>query len=296
MEEAMSTNWTVGFEEELVKELLDNESPFFVLPEEAIEYPQMSVSGKEGLNRFVQNVYSGPTIHDIETALSVTTGITVQPQELSQARLSILERGLSKVEHKYTLKIKSCDTGMADDGYKWRKYGQKSIKNSPNPRSYYRCTNPRCSAKKQVERSSEDPDTLIITYEGLHLHFAYPFFHLTQAQNPNPPMKKLKKKTSPAQPEDHHEQVAQESSRSLTPDPEPDLHPGGTYADQPPQEFVEEERGSQGLLEDVVPFMIRKPSSASSNSSCCSYRSPPTSPSSYSWPSYFDVGINHSIG
>lgn len=47
----------------------------------------------------------------------------------------MLERGLSKVEHKYTLKIKSCDNGaMADDGYKWRKYGQKSIKNSPNPR------------------------------------------------------------------------------------------------------------------------------------------------------------------
>ncbi|XP_062006471.1 probable WRKY transcription factor 49 [Rosa rugosa] len=293
MEEAMSTNWPDGLEEELVRELLDNESPFFVLPEEAVEYQQMSVSNKEGLNRFVQNVYSGPTIHDIETALSVTTGITVQPQELSQARLSILERGLSKVEHKYTLKIKSCDSGMADDGYKWRKYGQKSIKNSPNPRSYYRCTNPRCSAKKQVERSSEDPDTLIITYEGLHLHFAYPFFHLTQAQNPNPPTKKPKKRTLAAQPEDH-EQDAQESPRSVTPDPEHDLQPGA-FTDQP-QEFVEEERGSQGLLEDVVPFMIRKPSSASSNSSCCSYRSPPTSPPSLSWPSYFDVGINHSIG
>lgn len=172
----MGTNLPDGMEEELVMELLDNESPFFVLPEEVIEYSQMSVSNKAGLNRFVQNVYSGPTIRDIENALSVTTGITVQPQELSQARLvicissftsffldqlvnfyqvfyrkldvsasydmylvfkhrlSILERGLSKVEHKYTLKIKSCDNGMADDGYKWRKYGQKSIKNSPNPR------------------------------------------------------------------------------------------------------------------------------------------------------------------
>lgn len=292
-EEITGANLPDGMEEELVMELLDNESPFFVLPEEVIEYSQMSVSNKEGLNRFVQNVYSGPTIRDIENALSVTTGITVQPQELSQARLSILERGLSKVEHKYTLKIKSCDNGMADDGYKWRKYGQKSIKNSPNPRSYYRCTNPRCSAKKQVERSSEDPDTLIITYEGLHLHFAYPFFHLTQAQNPNPPTKKPKKKTSTTQPEDH-EQEAQESPRSVSPDPKPDLQ-AGTFTDQP-QESVDVVRGSQGLLQDVVPFMIRNPSSASSNSSRCSYRSPPASPSSLSWPTYFDVGVNHSIG
>lgn len=85
----MGTNLPDGMEEELVMELLDNESPFFVLPEEVIEYSQMSVSNKEGLNRFVQNVYSGPTIRDIENALSVTTGITVQPQELSQARLVI---------------------------------------------------------------------------------------------------------------------------------------------------------------------------------------------------------------
>lgn len=49
-------------------------------------------------------------------------------------RISLLEGGFSKIEHKYTLKIKSCGKGMADDGYKWRKYGQKSIKNSPNPR------------------------------------------------------------------------------------------------------------------------------------------------------------------
>lgn len=35
---------------------------------------------------------------------------------------------------KYCLRIKSCGNVMADDGYKWRKYGQKSIKNTPNPR------------------------------------------------------------------------------------------------------------------------------------------------------------------
>lgn len=43
------------------------------------------------------------------------------------------------MENKYTLKMKSCGNngGLADDGYKWRKYGQKSIKNSPNPRYIY---------------------------------------------------------------------------------------------------------------------------------------------------------------
>lgn len=46
----------------------------------------------------------------------------------------MLEKDYSKVENKYTLRIKSCGGGLADDGYKWRKYGQKSIKNSPNPR------------------------------------------------------------------------------------------------------------------------------------------------------------------
>jgi hypothetical protein len=65
-------------------------------------------------------------------------------------------------------------------------------------RSYYRCTNPRCSAKKQVERSSEDPETLIITYEGLHLHYAYPYFLHDQNQHVDPVIKKPKTTISQA--------------------------------------------------------------------------------------------------
>lgn len=37
-------------------------------------------------------------------------------------------------------------------------------------RSYYRCTTQKCTVKKRVERSFEDPTTVITTYEGQHNH------------------------------------------------------------------------------------------------------------------------------
>ncbi|KAG7605126.1 WRKY transcription factor 8 [Arabidopsis thaliana] len=57
-----------------------------------------------------------------------------------------------------------------EDGYRWRKYGQKAVKNSPYPRSYYRCTTQKCNVKKRVERSYQDPTVVITTYESQHNH------------------------------------------------------------------------------------------------------------------------------
>ncbi|XP_010523917.1 PREDICTED: probable WRKY transcription factor 23 [Tarenaya hassleriana] len=57
-----------------------------------------------------------------------------------------------------------------EDGYRWRKYGQKAVKNSPFPRSYYRCTTASCNVKKRVERSFTDPSIVVTTYEGQHTH------------------------------------------------------------------------------------------------------------------------------
>ncbi|XXG46805.1 hypothetical protein AAC387_Pa02g1554 [Persea americana] len=62
------------------------------------------------------------------------------------------------------------DVDVLDDGYKWRKYGQKVVKNTQHPRSYYRCTQDNCRVKKRVERLAEDPRMVITTYEGRHIH------------------------------------------------------------------------------------------------------------------------------
>lgn len=56
-----------------------------------------------------------------------------------------------------------------DDGYNWRKYGQKQVKGSEFPRSYYKCTHPSCPVKKKVERSVDGQITEII-YKGEHNH------------------------------------------------------------------------------------------------------------------------------
>ncbi|XP_010531035.1 PREDICTED: probable WRKY transcription factor 75 [Tarenaya hassleriana] len=72
-------------------------------------------------------------------------------------------------EHRYAFQTRS-QVDILDDGYRWRKYGQKSVKNNKFPRSYYRCTFKGCNVKKQVQRLSTDEGVVVTTYEGVHSH------------------------------------------------------------------------------------------------------------------------------
>ncbi|XP_019184460.1 PREDICTED: WRKY transcription factor 55-like isoform X2 [Ipomoea nil] len=59
-----------------------------------------------------------------------------------------------------------------EDGYTWRKYGQKEILGSRFPRAYYRCTHQKlysCPAKKQVQRLDDNPFMFQVTYRSNHI-------------------------------------------------------------------------------------------------------------------------------
>ncbi|KAJ4913248.1 putative WRKY transcription factor 34 [Raphanus sativus] len=62
------------------------------------------------------------------------------------------------------------DIDILEDGYRWRKYGQKVVKGNPNPRSYYKCTANGCIVTKHVERASDDLTSVLTTYIGKHTH------------------------------------------------------------------------------------------------------------------------------
>ena len=92
--------------------------------------------------------------------------VVTSVSEPSNAQLETSE--LSNTDKKYQPSSLAIDK-PADDGYNWRKYGQKQVKGSEYPRSYYKCTHLNCPVKKKVERAPDGHITEII-YKGQHNH------------------------------------------------------------------------------------------------------------------------------
>jgi hypothetical protein len=77
MEKVMTSNWSEGSEHhELLRDLLVDESPLLMLPQgttnEVTNTSHDDSSKDQIFNRLISNIYSGPTISDIENALLVT--------------------------------------------------------------------------------------------------------------------------------------------------------------------------------------------------------------------------------
>ncbi|KAI4337944.1 hypothetical protein L6164_016306 [Bauhinia variegata] len=133
-------------------------------------------------------------VDSFEKALSAINWNTGSPPLSGSPRSEDSEKDLKDQEHNASRKRKAMPRwtkqirfkpglgveGPLDDGYSWRKYGQKDILGAKYPRGYYRCTHRNvqgCLATKQVQKSDEDPYVLEITYRGKHT--------CTQASNVN---------------------------------------------------------------------------------------------------------------
>ncbi|GAV79208.1 WRKY domain-containing protein [Cephalotus follicularis] len=151
---------------------------YVLLPESSTTTTATSTRGLESGSGVLFGDPTGSTSN-----LSVSSSSTEDPPEKSTGSVEKPPQTPSKVRKKGQKRIRQprfafvtkSEVDHLEDGYRWRKYGQKAVKNSPFPRSYYRCTNSKCTVKKRVERSSEDPTTVITTYEGQHCHHTVGF-------------------------------------------------------------------------------------------------------------------------
>ncbi|EOA21676.1 hypothetical protein CARUB_v10002099mg [Capsella rubella] len=103
--------------------------------------------------------FSYPESPSINTSVAATAAASPENQIKKE----------KKVKERVAFKTRS-EVEVLDDGFKWRKYGKKMVKNSPNPRNYYKCSVDGCPVKKRVERDRDDPSFVITTYEGSHNH------------------------------------------------------------------------------------------------------------------------------
>ncbi|XP_018437665.1 probable WRKY transcription factor 51 [Raphanus sativus] len=128
--------------------------------------------GEGGNNGLIQEEPSSPTtIVTGESGGSDSALTTLSKKELT---FNCKNRGSKDGEtkemgHRVAIRTRS-QIDVMDDGYKWRKYGKKSVKNNTNKRNYYKCSSEGCMVKKRVERDGENAAYVITTYEGVHNH------------------------------------------------------------------------------------------------------------------------------
>lgn len=98
-------------------------------------------------------------------------------------RKTVVKREIKKV----TTSGSAGDCIPADE-YSWKKYDQKLIPGTSFPRGYYKCNSGKgCPARKRVERASNDPTVLILTYEGEHRHHHHHHHHRSQSSSHHHP-------------------------------------------------------------------------------------------------------------
>ncbi|XP_008778954.1 probable WRKY transcription factor 4 [Phoenix dactylifera] len=123
----------------------------------------------------LQAAYPSSSSELASTSVSQPMLSTISPVPLQQRPSAVPEDSVCTPETEQLPSVQKPQSAhvvvktTTSDGYNWRKYGQKQVKSSDSFRSYYKCTNTNCLAKKKVEHC---PDGRIveIIYRGQHNH------------------------------------------------------------------------------------------------------------------------------
>ena len=117
-------------------------------------------------------------------------------------------------------------------------------------RSYYRCTTQKCTVKKRVERSFQDPSIVITTYEGQHNHPCPATIRGNAAAMLPPSFLSSAAVGSSLFPQEFLAQVLPPNNQSGP----SSMH----YHNIPPHHQPQFQFPGYGLLQDVVPNFIHK--------------------------------------
>ncbi|CAH8353733.1 unnamed protein product [Eruca vesicaria subsp. sativa] len=108
-------------------------------------------------------------------ALSLFTSSNTQPhRDSSQSKAASVTARKSPKKNTSGEEQYSHDspTPLHNDGFTWRKYGQKNIKTSSHQRCYYRCAYAKdrnCEAMKRVQQIQDSPPVYRTTYVRKHI-------------------------------------------------------------------------------------------------------------------------------
>ncbi|XP_047094044.1 transcription factor WRKY45-2-like [Lolium rigidum] len=130
-------------------------------PQEHGEVQELAAEILRCCDRALAALHHGEVADDGAGGRKRKSGAAARTRSSKRTRADGGEAAAMRVEKKWT----------SEDGFIWRKYGQKEILNSKHPRLYFRCTykdDSGCKATRQVQMSEDDPSLYVITYFGHH--------------------------------------------------------------------------------------------------------------------------------
>ncbi|XP_073130654.1 probable WRKY transcription factor 51 [Henckelia pumila] len=158
---SLKTNFEVSELSEFNGYFAEENPAFASLPEAYISQNSNSMVNDDGINFAGSN----SSFHESSSNNVMPDAVNVITRESDKQKKVTREKIAFKTES---------DIEILDDGFKWRKYGKKMVKSSPNPRNYYKCAVEGCPVKKRVDRDKEDSRYVITTYEAIHNHQGHP--------------------------------------------------------------------------------------------------------------------------